>query len=146
MPERTRQDQVAHVLWHRHDVQHLRPTRLRLATLGALLALTVAWFFLGSAAVSAALERGALSPGQIAALGAIVTVNFAALILASVVTYRPPGRWGDVFVVIVLVVNVAGSVLDQVGLWDVVYLLGSLAALILALLTWRRERPTRFSG
>ena len=130
------------MLRHRHDVQRLTPALLPRATLIALAGLTVLWFFLGSAAVSAAAIRGNLSPAQIVLLGAIVTVNFAALILATLAAYRPPARWGYGFVVVVLALNVLGSVLDQVGLWDVVYLLRSLAALVLAALAWRAQRTT----
>ena len=106
----------------------------------ALAALTVLWFFLGSAGVSAAATRGNLSPAQLVLLGSIVTVNFAALILATLAAYRPPARWGYGFVVVVLAFNVVGSVLDQMGPWDVVYLLMSLAALVLAALAWRAQQ------
>jgi hypothetical protein len=140
MPEWSRQDQVTHVLRHRHDVQRLTPSFLSRATLIALAALTVLWFFLGSAGVSAAATRGNLASAQLVLLGAIVTVNFAALILATLAAYRPPARWGYAFIVVVLALNVLGSVLDQVGLWDVVYLLMSVTALVLAALAWRAQR------
>lgn len=139
MPERSREDQVTHVLRHRHDVQRLTPSFLSRATLIALAALTVMWFFLGSAGVSAAATRGNLSPAQLVLLGGIVTANFAALILATLAAYRTPARWGYGFVVVVLALNVLGSVLDQMGPWDVIYLLMSLAALVLTALAWRAQ-------
>ena len=86
MPEWSREDQVTDVLRHRHDVQRLTHSFLPRATLIALAALTVLWFFLGSAGVSAAATRGNLSPAQLVLLGSIVTVNFAALILATLFT------------------------------------------------------------
>lgn len=123
-------------------MQRLTPAFLSRATLIALAAVTVLWFFLGSAAVSAAAIRGNLTSAQLVLLGAMVTVNFAALILATLAAYRPPARWGYGFVVVVLALNVLGSVLDQMGLWDVIFLLMSLTALALAAFAWRAQRRT----
>lgn len=135
MPEWTREDQIAAVLRLRHDLQRLTHTKLRYGLVASLALLAVTWFFLGSAGVSAAIERGELSGTGLALFGLAAAVNFAALVLAIAAAYFavPSRTWAWWFVVVVVLANAITTLTDQVGAADVLYLLLCLLALGLAL-------------
>lgn len=94
------------------------------------------WFYLGSASVSAQIERGELSGTELATLGVLSALNFGVLILAALAVRleRPLARG---FVVVALVVNAISAFLDQVGALDIAYAVAVVASLLLVLWSWR---------
>jgi len=143
------------VLRHRHDLQRLRQSpadalvrlthRWVTAATVAIAVLAVVWFFLGSASLSAAIGRGTFSPPALATLGVLTMANLGLLILAAVAN-RSSRRALRAFVVVVLGLNAVVSITDQVGPADVLYLLLTVAALLMVVLAWRhRPRESRLS-
>lgn len=147
MPQWTRQDQVATVLRHRHDVQRLTdstvrsPQRIIAATI-AVAVIAAWWFFLGSASVSAQVERGALSSAALAAIGVLAAANLGALILAAIAV-RLKGPVSRAFVVVVLAANFIPAFLDHVGVLDIAYAAAVALALGLVLWSWRSTEEVR---
>ena len=123
------------MLWLRHDLQRLTNNKLRFGLVASLAVLAVTWFFLGSAGVSAAIERGEPSGTGLALFGLAAAVNLAALVLALAAAYFavPSQAWAWWFVVVVVLVNAIATLTDQVGAADVFYLVLCLLALVLAL-------------
>jgi len=123
------------VLWLRHDLQRLTITKLHYGLVTSLVLLAVTWFFLGSAGVSSAIERGEPSGTGLALFGLAAAVNFSALVLAIAAAYFaiPSKAWAWWFVVVVVSVNAITTLTDQVGAADVFYLVLCLLALVLAL-------------
>jgi len=123
------------VLRFRHDLQRLTITKLHYGLVTSLVLLAVTWFFLGSAGVSSAIERGEPSGTGLALFGLAAAVNFAALVLAIAAAYFaiPSKTWAWWFVVVVVSVNAITTLTDQVGAADVFYLVLCLLALVLAL-------------
>lgn len=119
----------------RHDLQRLTNSKLRYGLVASLTVLAVTWFFLGSAGVSAAIERGEPSGIGLALFGLAAAVNFAALVLAIAAAFFvvPSKPWAWWFVVVVLLANAITTLTDQVGTADVFYLLLCLLALVLAI-------------
>jgi peptidoglycan/LPS O-acetylase OafA/YrhL len=112
----------------------------------AIAVLAVVWFFLGSASLSAAIGRGTFSPAALAILGVLTMANLGLLILAAVAN-RSSRRALRAFVVVVLGLNAVVSITDQVGPADVLYLLLTVAALLMVVLAWRhRPRESRLSS
>jgi len=123
------------VLWLRHDLQRLTNDKLRFGLVASLAVLAVTWFFLGSAGVSTAIERGEPSGTGLALFGLAAAVNLAALVLAIAAAYFavPSRAWAWWFVIVVVFVNAIATLTDQVGAADVFYLVLCLLALVLAL-------------
>ena len=123
------------MLRFRHDLQRLTNTKFRYGLVASLVLLAVTWFFLGSAGVSSAIERGEPSGTGLALFGLAAAVNFAALVLAIAAAYFaiPSKAWAWWFVVVVVSVNAITTFTDQVGAADVFYLVLCLLALVLAL-------------
>ena len=141
------------MLRHGHDLQRLtdslegdspegeslHPSRLQVHTATLAVAmLAVVWFFVGYASLWAAISRGALSPAAIAVLGLLTSANLALLSLAAIAS-RSSRRGLRVFVVAVVLLNAVGSVVDQMGIPDVLYLLLSVATLVIVGYGWRRS-------
>jgi len=130
------------VLRHRYDVQRLTdtamrsPQRITVATV-AVAVIAAWWFFLGSATVSAQVQRGSLPPSALAAVGVLTAMNFGALIISALAVRldRPIAR---VFVMVVLAVNVPLSLWNMVGALDIAYAVAAAIALALVLWSWRR--------
>jgi hypothetical protein len=134
------------VLRHRYDLQRLTSITVRSSqrTLIATIALAIVaawWFFLGSASVSAQIERGTLPGPALATLGVLAAVNFGALILAALAV-RLDRRVARIFVVVVLVANAISAFLDQVGPLDIAYAAAAVLALGLVLWSWRPARSS----
>ena len=95
------------MLRYRHDLQRLTlatvrsPQRTIIATISVAI-IAAWWFYLGSASVSAQIERGTVSGPALATLGVLSAVNFGALILAAIAV-RLDRRAARVFVVVVRV-------------------------------------------
>jgi len=129
------------VLRHRYDLQRLTDTTVRssqriiVATI-AVAVIAAWWFFLGSASVSAQIERATLSGAALATLGVLAAINFGALILAALAV-RLVRRAARAFVVVVLAVNAISALVDQVGAWDVAYAMAVALALGLVVWSWR---------
>lgn len=104
----------------------------------ALAVLAVVWFFLGSASLSAAIGRGTFSSAALAILGVLTMANMGLLILAAVAN-RSSRSALRVFVVVVLGLNAVASIADQIGPADVLYLLLTVAALLMVVLAWRHS-------
>lgn len=135
------------MLRHRHDLQRLTdiivrsPKRIIVGTT-AVAVIAAWWFFLGSASVSAQIERGTLSGPALATVGVLTAVNFGALVLAALAV-RLNRRSARVFVVVVLAVNAISAFTDQVGTLDMAYAAAVVLALGLVVWSWRRvDSPT----
>lgn len=129
------------MLRHGHDLQHLTDTTRRSPqrTITATIAVAIiaaCWFYLGSASVSAHIERGMLSGPTLAALGVLAGINLGALILAALAVHLHR-RAARTFVVVVLTANVISALLDQVGVIDLAYATAVALSLGLVLWSWR---------
>lgn len=129
------------MLRYRHGLQRLTSTPVRDSRRTIIASVAVAvvaswWFFLGSASVSAEIERGGLSGPALATIGVLTAINFGALILSTLAVYFAWPK-AKVFIIVVLGANLVVAFLDQVGPLDIAYAVAVVVTMFLVFWSWR---------